>query len=346
MREVTLVVAGRIDAPTGGSVYHRRMADALAKRGWSVAVHELDASFPFPTTAALQHASGVLSRVPSDSVVVIDGLAFGAMPDVLATHASRLTLIAIVHLPLAAAIGLDPHTARSLAHSERRALALARRVIVTGQTTRALLADCGLSHGDVVVVEPGTDAASLAAGSGAADVHLVTVATLNPGKGHQSLIEALALLPHRRWRLTGVGSLTRHPQTVDDVRHTISRLGLEAHVSLTGELSVADVAVRYDRADVMVLASLRETYGMAVAEALARGLPVVATATGAVPALVGAEAGLVVPPGDRAALAGALARMVDDTAFRARCAAGARRVRVRLPDWDDAAGRLEMALLQ
>ena len=345
MPAVTFAVAGRLDAPSGGSVYNRRMAEALAKRGWTVGVQELDDSFPFPTTAALQHASEVLSRVPSDSLVVVDGLAYGAMPDVIKKQSGRLRLIAIVHLPLAAAVGLDAEVAGRFALSERRALAHARRVVVTGASTLSLMADSGLSHNDVVVVEPGTDPAALAAGSGSADVHLLTVATLNPGKGHQILIEALALVPHRRWRLTCVGSLTRHPETTDMVRHTISRLGLDAQVSLVGELNATDVGVRYDRCDVMVIASLRETYGMVVAEALARGLPVVATATGAIPALVGDDAGLVVPPGDRVALAAALSRMIDDAAFRTRSAAGARRVRERLLDWDEAAGRLETALL-
>jgi glycosyltransferase involved in cell wall biosynthesis len=320
------------------------MAEALARRGWAVDVRELDDSFPFPTAAALQHASRVLSAVSPHSLVLVDGMAFGAMPDVVMEHSSRLALIAILHLPLAATIGFSPEVTERLGESERHALAHARRVVITGESTRSLMTDCGLLHNDVVVVEPGTDPAPLAVGSGSADVHLLTVATLNPGKGYTTLIEALALVPHRRWQLTCVGSLTRHPQTSDAIRNTITRLGLDAHVSLLGEVSVAEVGVCYDRSDVMVLASLRETYGMAVAEALARGLPIVATATGAHRDLVGDDAGIVVAPGDRRALAEALIRMVDDTAFRARCGEGARRVRARLPDWDAAASRMEAAL--
>jgi glycosyltransferase involved in cell wall biosynthesis len=344
MRPVTFAVAGRIDAPSGGSVYNRRMAEALAKRGWTVDVRELDESFPFPTAAALQHASEVFSSILPGNLVLVDGLAFGAMADVIAQQCRHLHLVAIVHLPLAATVGVDADAAGSLAQSEQRALTHAKRVVVTGPGTRSLMANYGLTHNDVVVIEPGTDRAPLAAGSGSDDVHLLTVATINPGKGHQTLIEALAMLEHRRWRLTCVGSLTRHPETTHEVRHTISRLGLDSQVSLAGELSVADVGAAYGRSDVVVLASLRETYGMAVAEALARGLPVVATATGAIPDLVGDEAGLVVPPRNTVALAEALTRMIDSTAFRARCAAGARRVRERLSDWDDAAGRLEAAL--
>ena len=344
MPAVTFAVAGRLDARSGGSIYNRRMAEALTRRGWTVDVRELDDSFPFPTTDALEHALNALASIADGSLVMVDGLACGAMPDVVAHHARRLHLIAVVHLPLAAAVGLTPDIAARLAESERRALANVRRVIVTGPVTRSLMAGCGLAHDDVVVVEPGTDRAPIARGSGSADVHLLTVATLNPGKGHKTLIEALALQSHRRWHLTCVGSVTRHPETADRVGATISRLALEAQVSLVGELQEKDLDVYYDHADVVVLASVRETYGMAVAEALARGLPVVATATGAIPALVGDDAGLVVEPGDRVALAEALSRMIDDAAFRARSAAGARRVRERLPDWNEAARGLEAAL--
>jgi glycosyltransferase involved in cell wall biosynthesis len=344
MPSLTFVVAGRLQARTGGSVYNHRMAAALARRGWTVDVRELDDSFPFPTLDALGHASDSLASVETGRLVLVDGLAYSAMPGIVERESSRLQLVALLHLPLAATLGLDADVTARLAHAERRALAHARRVIVTGKRTRSLMAECGLAHDDVAVVEPGVDKARLATGSGSADVHLLTVATLHPGKGHLMLMEALATLPHRRWHLACVGSLTRHPETVAEVRRAISRHGVDAHVSLLGELNEPELDVCYGRSDVMVLASLRETYGMAVAEALARGLPVVATNTGAISDLVGNHAGLVVAPGDRATLADALRRIVDDTAFRASCAAGARRARARLPDWDAAAGRLEAAL--
>jgi glycosyltransferase involved in cell wall biosynthesis len=170
------------------------------------------------------------------------------------------------------------------------------------------------------------------------------VAAVTPGKGHLTLIESFAALPHRRWRLVCAGSLSRCPQETDRVRRTLAAHDLEAQVSLPGELGADELEDAYHHADVAVLATLRETFGMAVAEALARGLPVVATTTGAIPALVGRDAGLLVAPGDRASLTSALQRIIDDADLRARCAAGARRVRGRLPDWNDAAARLIAAL--
>jgi glycosyltransferase involved in cell wall biosynthesis len=344
MPELTFLVAGRLDTRSGGSIYNRRMAESLVRLGWRVDVRELDGSFPFPTAAAVEHAHSQLSLLPTGTLVLVDGLAYGAMDHVIAAVAQRLCLVALVHLPLAAEVGLDDSSAGQLKRSERAALSHARRVIVTGPATFKLMQDLGLSHPDIISVPPGTDAAPLAVGSSSPDVHLLTVGPLTAGKGHEILIEALAALPHRRWRLTCAGSTSRSPGTVDRVCAAIARHRLGECVSLAGELDERGLALLYDRSDVMVSASLRETFGMAVAEALARGLPVVATATGSALTLVGNDAGTLVPPGDRAALTLALARMIDDQPFRDCRAAGARRARVQLTGWDEAAASLARAL--
>jgi glycosyltransferase involved in cell wall biosynthesis len=170
------------------------------------------------------------------------------------------------------------------------------------------------------------------------------VGTLNAIKGHDLLLDALAAVPDRRWHLTCAGSLTRDPATADRVCAAMTRLGLDRHVTLAGDLNQIALAACYDRADLFVLATRQETYGMAVAEALARGLPVVATMTGAIPELVGSTAGLLVPVGDTAALATALTRVLDDPSLRARLAKGARDARHRLSTWDEATGRMTAAL--
>jgi glycosyltransferase involved in cell wall biosynthesis len=115
---------------------------------------------------------------------------------------------------------------------------------------------------------------------------------------------------------------------------------LGKQVALVGELDATALSALYDSADVFVHASLHETYGMVVAEALARGVPVVGSATGAIPDLVGSDAGVLVPPGDAAALESALSSVIDDADVRDRLAAGARRVRDRLPTWDDAVDKM------
>src|SRR5206468_10192787 len=145
------------------------------------------------------------------------------------------------------------------------------------------------------------------------------------GKGHRILFEAVASIADRRWHLTCAGSVTRDPSTVAQLRRRLRCRDLEARVTLTGELGAEELPALYHRADLFVLATLHETYGMAVAEALARGLPIVSTGTGAIPDLLRDGAGIVVPPGDEAAFARALADVVADSTLRSRLAAGARR---------------------
>jgi glycosyltransferase involved in cell wall biosynthesis len=342
---IVAIVPGSIESRSGGYEYDRRMVAGLRARGWNVDVRELAAGFPYPTAAALEHAAGVLAAIPDRTIVIVDGLAFGAMPDQAERESSRLRLVALVHLPLAADVGLDRETASRLESLERRSLGAAVRIVVTGTTSADALAGYGVRRDCITVVAPGTDAAPIARGSGESTrLHLLSVAAINPGKGHELLLQALAKNVQCDWRLTCAGSLERHPLTVERVRQRVTALGLDDRVTLAGELDGPRLNALYDRADVFVLATLHESYGMAVAEALARGLPVISTTTGAIPDLVGSDAGILVPPGDADALARALSVVLADARVRARLAEGARRVRQRLPAWEDAVDKMAAVL--
>lgn len=349
-REIVVLVPGRLATRTGGYEYDRRMIAGLRERGWSVDVRELDGGFPYPTSAAREHAARLLAAIPAGTIVLIDGLALGSLPAEVERDASRLKIVALVHLPLAAEIGLDRETAGRLEVRERRALAAAALIVVTGRSTVDVLAKYGVARDRIAVVEPGTDRAPLARGSTGAPWRLLSVAAITAGKGHEILVRALEAVPNRDWLLTCAGSLDRDPSTVERLRTHLRASGLEDRVSLSGELEADALEVCYDGADVFVLATLHETYCMAVAEALAHGLPVVSTTTGAIPQLVGAPgdgeqpAGLLVPPGDVEAMTAALSKLLGDARVREQFAEGARRVRDRLPTWDEAAGRMAVAL--
>jgi glycosyltransferase involved in cell wall biosynthesis len=357
-----VVVPGDLETRTGGYGYDRRIIGGLRALGWRVHVVQLDASFPFPTAAARADAGRALAAIPDGDLALVDGLALGVLPDDAARQAARLKIVALIHHPLAAETGLDASAAAALEQSERRALASVRSVVVTSHGTADALAHYGVGADRITVVEPGTDPAPLARGSHPGnprsgsgprnpqsamrndDVALLCVATVTARKGHELLIRALASMPNRNWRLTCAGGLDRDPSTVARVRALVREVGLEDHVALVGDMDAAQLAFEYDRADLFVLPTLYEGYGMAVAEALARGLPVISTATGAISELVGERAGIVVPPGDLPAFAGALSRVLGDAGLRALHAAGARSVRERLPTWDAAAAAMAQAL--
>jgi glycosyltransferase involved in cell wall biosynthesis len=344
MPSLVLIVPGSIETRTGGYEYDRRMAAALGARGWTVDIRELEDGFPLPSPAALEHAERVLAAIPDGATVLVDSLALGVMPEQAEREASRLRIVALVHLPLAAEPGIRREFALLFEATERRALAAATLVVVTGRSTVAELERYGVDRERIVVVEPGTVPAPIARGSDGGPFQMLSVAALTPGKGHDTLFRALASIPNRRWRLTCAGTLERHPPTVERMRALLREQGLDHQVWLGGELSEGLVADSYNRADLFVHPSLHETYGMVVAEALARGLPVVATNTGAIPDLIGNGAGLLVRPGDVDALAVAIRQVMEDRELRDELAAGARRMREQLPTWDQAAEKMAAAL--
>ena len=138
---VYVVIPGDLETRTGGYGYDRRIIAGLRDRGWAMNLVHLDDSFPAPTAGARAHAAQALASIPAGSAVLIDGLALGAMPDEVEREAGRLTIVALVHHPLAAETGIDPARAAALETSERRALAATRAVVVTSRATARALAD-------------------------------------------------------------------------------------------------------------------------------------------------------------------------------------------------------------
>lgn len=330
---IHVVLPGRLDRPTGGSVYDRRMVEGLRALGREVAVHPLAESFPHPSAADLAQAEAVLAGLPDGALVVVDGLALGVLPETAARHAGRLRLVALVHHPLAEETGLDRATADAFRASERAVLALVRRVVVTSPSTKGtLLRDYGVHLDDVSVVVPGTDPAPPAEGSGGPGLALLSVGALVPRKGHDVLAKALMPLADRPWRLTIAGP-ERDPATAALLKSLIENAGLGGRIRLAGAVSDEDLAALYHRADLFVLASHHEGYGMVLSEAAARGLPIVSTTGGAIPATVPAGAGVLVPPGDVDALSRTLARLMDAPDELAVLRGRAMEARGRLPDW-------------
>ena len=343
-KRLHLVIPGDLSTPTGGYVYDRRIASGLQQLGWHLDLVELDASFPTPTATALGAAAARLDAIDDEALVLIDGLALGAMPGIVAKERHRLRLVGLIHHPLALETGLTVEQAEALRTSETAALAAMRIVITTSSATARALADFGVSQHRIAVVRPGTDPAPLAKGGSDQGLHLLCVAAVTPRKGHGLLIDALAELTDLDWRLTCIGSLDRSPETVAALRQQIGARGLTERVRLAGAVDDAMLGKSYAEADLFVLPSLFEGYGMAFAEALAHGLPVLGCRAGAVPDTVPADAGLLVAPGSVPALREALARLLTDAERRAGLAAGAQRARAALPDWSDSARRLAATL--
>lgn len=345
MKAVDLIVPGPIDQLTGGYIYDRRIFAELGATGWTTSVHALDPSFPEPTAAALAAAAETLAAIPDGRRVVVDGLALAGLGPLLETVRARLTPVALIHHPLELETGLEPAARERLRASETAALGVIRDVIVTSGWTRRALAVYGVDPGRIDVVEPGTDRPEAATVKPAGSVlRLLTVGSVTPRKGHDLLIEALARVADREWTLRCAGSLDRDPATAAALRKQIVRAGLADRVMLLGEKGPAIIAREYRDADLFVLASRLEGYGMVIAEAVAHGLAVVATAAGAIGETLPAHAGVLVPPGDASALATSLATVMDDRARLAELTEGARRAAATIPTWQASARRFAAIL--
>jgi glycosyltransferase involved in cell wall biosynthesis len=255
--------------------------------------------------------------------------------------ARRLRLVVLVHMPLgdirAPDIGFADD-ARDVDQRERSVLSAAAAVVTTSEWTRRRLIDrYELPPDRVHAARPGVDAADLASGSGPGG-DLLCVAAVAPNKGHDVLLAALAKIADFPWRCTCVGPLDRDPGFVELLRRQVRADGIERRVHFAGPRTGGDLDLAYASADLLVLASHAETYGMVVVEALARGIPVVATAVGGLPEALGhapdgRQPGLLVPSGDAGAFAAALSDWLGEAGLRDQLRRAARDRRDALTDW-------------
>ncbi|HEU5475541.1 MAG TPA: glycosyltransferase family 4 protein [Actinophytocola sp.] len=341
----TFVLPGGVDdvsRPSGGNLYDRRMSEILSSWVNEVSV---PGSWPLPDRAARAELAMTLAALPDGSVVLVDGLVACGVPEVIVPAAKRLRLAVLLHLPLGDETGLPATLATDLDARERETLQAVTAVVATSPwAARRLISHHGLDPNRVHVAPPGTDPAPLAHGTDGYS-RLLCVASVTPRKGQDVLVEALAGVADLPWYCECIGAVSSHPGYVERLLRLISLRGLSGRITLAGPLPPTDLAPRYSAADLVVLPSRAETYGMAVTEALARGVPVLASAAGALPDTLGkgpdgGVPGILVPPGDAAALSNALRRFLTEARLRDRLRSSARDRRRLLEDWDMAARRL------
>jgi glycosyltransferase involved in cell wall biosynthesis len=347
---VHVVVPEGIDdpaRPSGGNTYDRHLCSELPSIGWSVHEHAVPGCWPRPDSSSFAALAGVVERIPDSAVVLLDGLIASTAPEVLVPQAPRLRMVVLVHMPLGhrpADQEIDDARTR-----ERAVLSAATAVVTTSAwTRRRLLQLYPLPADRVHVAEPGVDAADLATGTAAGEA-LLCVAAVTFDKGHDVLLDALATISDLSWHCVCVGSLERDRPFVEGLRRHSTAGGLDDRVHFPGPRTGADLDRSYAAADLMVLASRAETYGMVVTEALARGVPVVAADVGGLPEAMGYGAGgirpgLLVTPDDPAALGAALRAWLRDAELRRRLRLAACQRRESLSAWSATASAISGVL--
>ena len=332
--------------PTGGNIYDRRVCAGLAEVGWEVLVVTVAAAWPVSGSGTRADLARVVSAIPDGETVLIDGLIASPAAAQFLPHAGRIRMTVLLHMPLAA--GVSTHHDASAERSERSVLRAAAGVIVTSEwTRRQVLTRYEIPACRVHVARPGVD--QVAALARPVRGHLICVGVLSRHKGQDLLVEALADLADRDWLCLLAGSLDRDPDFVERLQTRITRLGYDHRIRLSGVLTGAALSHAYATADLLVAPSRAETYGMTVTEALAHGLPVIAADVGGLPEALGSTAdgtrpGQLIPPGDPAALAAALADWLGDERHRHRLRAAARQRRSTLRGWEQTTREIANAL--
>ncbi|MEW2806133.1 glycosyltransferase family 4 protein [Streptomyces massasporeus] len=352
LRTVHFVLPGGVDdptAPSGGNAYDRRVCLDLPGFGWQVTKHAVAGDWPRPGADARSELAGALAALPDGAVVLLDGLVACGVPEIVVPEAERLRMAVLVHLPLGDETGLDAEVAAELDAKERTVLRAVPAVIATSDwAVRRLVSHHGLPPERVHVAAPGADIAPLAPGTDGVS-RLLCVAAVTPRKGQHRLVEALAAVRDLPWSCVCVGSLTQEPEYVAHLGSLIEKHGLQDRLELAGPKSGPALDAAYATADLMVLTSYAETYGMAVTEALARGIPVMATDVGGLPEAVGRAPdggvpGILVPPENSAAIAAELRGWFGEADVRRRLKAAARSRRVALDGWATTAQSLAAVL--
>lgn len=347
MVTAVFAIPGDITLPTGGYAYDREVLARLPAAGIEITHLALPCGYPNPSEAELARTAEQISNTPRDALLLIDGLAYGAMPSALIERFDR-RIVALVHHPLCLEAGVPPARAEALRALETQALAMAHRVVVTSPlTARTLAADFAVPADLITIAEPGTEPAPRAKGSRGEAIALLAVGSIVPRKGYDVLVQALEMDAREHdpnWSLHIVGAIDRSPQTVEALRAQVRQSELAERIHVTGPKSRAELDDFYDSADIFVLASHYEGYGMVLAEALACGLPIVTTTGGAAAETAPDDAALKVPPGDAHALQKALRRLIDDVSLRKTLADAAWSAGQKLPRWSDTAAKIAEAL--
>lgn len=337
---IRFIVPGDIDTPTGGYHYDRAIIGKWRENGLDVDLVSLPGNYPFPEAGEREAALSIADGIGNADIAIVDGLAGGAAPRMIERLAAARPVIVLIHHPLALENGLAPEQAAILETLERDGLAFVKAVVTTSPATAKTVTELfGYPQERIHTVLPGVERGIAIPFRTRRPLRILSVGSISERKGHDILLHALARLRDIGWQLDIVGPSTFNPALLDRLRQIAHDGGIEERVHFHGAVEAATLDRLYRNADVFALASRYEGYGMAYAEAIVRGLPVVATTAGAIPDTVPPETGLLAPPGDIDAFCEALLRILGNDELRERKHKGALLAEPGFPTWEASAAR-------
>ncbi|HKY40870.1 MAG TPA: glycosyltransferase family 4 protein [Polyangiaceae bacterium] len=330
------MIYGSLEQISGGYIYDGMVVEQLRELGDEVRVISLEPGAP-------ARPSGDFAEL---DVLVGDELCFRELGPLFRSAPAGLRRVLLIHHLTAWEHDHGPERAELL-RLELDAIEAADACIATSVVTADRLRSERLSSA-VKVAEPGADRLPRPDTAGqepsGARVRLLFLGNILPRKRVRELAEAFAGLPHAHAELILVGA-ELEPAYAAEIRRLIERAGVADRVRFLGSLDSAGVVDQLALADVLVLPSALEGYGMVLSEALWASVPVIAARVGAAEQLISRSgAGLMYEPDDEAALGAALTAFVGDAALRARLRRSAWLSAEHLPRWRDTALALRATL--
>ena len=341
-----LVIYGSLDTVSGGYLYDRQLVNYLRRQGDTVEVISLPAG-GYARSLAGNFAADLPARLAGDyDVLLQDELCHPSLAWANGRFARRAPVVAIVH-HLRCSEARPGWQNALYRRVERRYLRSVDGFVYNSQTTqRAVESLIGLRPH--VLAYPGGDRfahpATPAAEPLDGPLRLLFVGNLIPRKGLHVLLAALAGV-RADWRLSVVGRAA-NPAYAWRMAALAARPPLAGRVTWRGALSDAALAVEMAAAQVMVVPSDYEGFGIVYLEGMAFGLPAIATTGGAAAEIVtdGVD-GFLVPPGDAATLAERVAALAGDRARLTQMSAAAHAHFARQPAWDDSCAAIRAFLI-
>jgi glycosyltransferase involved in cell wall biosynthesis len=342
---VAFITVGDTGRKTGGYLYNARVISGLRQRGLEIEEVVAGEASPEEQRTAASRFGSTFDPSRFDTIVV-DALARIAVAPHLDRWLSWLPVVALVHELPSVASGMSGSETGARERDYENLLLRADLLVAVSDHGRNVLQSRGVFPGRIHVVPPGFDGVRTGDGSparGDGPVRALSVAQWIPRKGILTLVEAWTLGERKGAVLELIGETDADPDYTLLVRAAIDAAPRDTIV-VSGCVDDASLGASYAAADLFVLPSRYEGYGIVYAEALAFGLPIVACDAGPVPDIVGREAAILVKPDDKEALCAALDLLLGDPTLRAKMSATASHRASRLPRWEDTIVGFEKAL--
>ncbi|MEM7289483.1 MAG: glycosyltransferase family 4 protein [Pseudomonadota bacterium] len=337
---IVFIIPGDINTPSGGYRYDRNILSEWNTAGVEHQFLSLDGDFPFPAREDADDCMGHIEHISHHEVAVIDGLAGGVLPEFVEELSRHMPVVALVHHPLFLENGISQQQAKQLKASEQQALRHVKHVVTTSESTNKLVHEIfDYPEQQITAIMPGVERLVIAKPSGKPGLKLLCVGAVIERKGHRFLLEALSQLKHLDWEIDCVGKTDTDPALFKSLEDLASTKGLTERIRFHHSVSEDALLGFYGEADVFVLPSLFEGYGMAYAEAIVSGIPVIGTTAGAITKTVPETCGILVTPGDSTHLAAALKKLISDADLREALRMATHREAPNFPNWNEQAAK-------